>query len=34
MQGLFAWAFFICGGLKIVYDLVLLFSCRHIKPQH
>jgi hypothetical protein len=24
--------FVICGGLKIVYDLSLLFGFRHIKP--
>jgi hypothetical protein len=34
MQGLFSWAFYFCGGIKIVYDLALLFSCRNIKPQH
>ncbi len=22
----------LCGGLKIVYDLLLLYSCRHVRP--
>jgi len=26
-------AFFLCGGLKIVYDLILLYSFSHIKPD-
>ncbi|HEY4891744.1 MAG TPA: MFS transporter, partial [Reyranella sp.] len=26
------WPLVICGGLKIVYDLALLMSFRHIKP--
>jgi MFS family permease len=27
-----AWPFVICGGLKIVYDLLLLSQFRHLKP--
>lgn len=30
--GLTAWPFVICGGLKILYDLALLWTFRHIKP--
>lgn len=30
----FDWAFYLCGGLKIVYDLALLYNFRHVKPQH
>jgi hypothetical protein len=30
--GLEAWPFLICGALKILYDLVLLWAFRHIKP--
>lgn len=30
--GLSAWPFIICGGLKIAYDLLLLWNFRHIKP--
>ncbi|CAL8471841.1 g11383 [Coccomyxa elongata] len=26
-------SFFLCGGLKIVYDILLLFSFSHIKPD-
>ncbi|KAG2482866.1 hypothetical protein HYH03_018211 [Edaphochlamys debaryana] len=33
-QGLFDWAFYGCGGGKIVYDLLLLWSFSHIKPEH
>src|SRR6202035_401588 len=22
----------LCGGLKIVYDVALLYTCRHVKP--
>ncbi|PNH08187.1 hypothetical protein TSOC_005275 [Tetrabaena socialis] len=33
-RGLFAWAFYLCGGIKIVYDLMLLWSFSHIKPEH
>ncbi|PNW79800.1 hypothetical protein CHLRE_08g367150v5 [Chlamydomonas reinhardtii] len=33
-QGLFAWAFYLCGGGKIVYDLLLYFLFSHIHPQH
>jgi hypothetical protein len=22
----------LCGTLKIVYDLALLYTCRHVKP--
>jgi MFS family permease len=29
--GFFAWPFIICGALKIIYDLALLWSFRHIK---
>jgi MFS family permease len=27
-----AWPLFICGALKIVYDLLLLLQFRHVKP--
>ena len=27
------WSFFLCGGLKIVYDVALLVSARHLKPD-
>jgi hypothetical protein len=27
-----AWPLLICGGLKIAYDLLLLFQFRHLKP--
>ena len=30
--GLEAWPFLICGGLKILYDLALLWTFRHVKP--
>jgi hypothetical protein len=30
--GLEAWPFIICGVLKIVYDLALLWTFRHVKP--
>jgi MFS family permease len=30
--GLRAWPLVICGGLKIVYDLLLLIQFRHMKP--
>ncbi len=30
--GLQAWPFVICGGLKILYDLALLWTFRHVKP--
>jgi MFS family permease len=30
--GLKAWPFIICGGLKILYDLALLWTFRHVKP--
>ncbi|KAG2431941.1 hypothetical protein HYH02_013159 [Chlamydomonas schloesseri] len=33
-QGLFAWAFYLCGGGKIVYDLMLYFMFSHIHPEH
>jgi len=26
-------SFFLCGGLKIVYDILLLYSFSHIKPD-
>jgi len=31
-QGIFRPATVICGALKIVYDVALLFTFRHIKP--
>ena len=30
--GLEAWPFVICGGLKILYDVALLWTFRHVKP--
>ncbi|MEX1108584.1 MAG: MFS transporter, partial [Dongiaceae bacterium] len=30
--GLEAWPFVICGALKILYDLALLWTFRHVKP--
>ncbi|MGB5131204.1 MAG: MFS transporter [Steroidobacteraceae bacterium] len=30
--GLQAWPFLICGGLKILYDLALLWTFQHVKP--
>jgi MFS family permease len=30
--GLQAWPLFLCGGLKIAYDLLLLAAFRHVKP--
>jgi MFS family permease len=30
--GFEAWPFLICGALKILYDLILLWAFRHIKP--
>lgn len=30
--GLEAWPLIICGVLKIIYDVVLLFAFRHVKP--
>jgi MFS family permease len=30
--GLAAWPLILCGGLKIVYDLLLLAQFRHVKP--
>jgi MFS family permease len=30
--GFEAWPFVICGGLKILYDLALLWTFRHVKP--
>ena len=32
-QNLFAVAFFMCGGLKIVYDVILLYNFSQIKPD-
>jgi MFS family permease len=29
---LYAWPLFICGGLKIAYDVLLLHQFRHVKP--
>jgi hypothetical protein len=26
------WPLMLCGGLKILYDLALLWSFRHVKP--
>lgn len=34
MQGLYAYAFYLCGGLKAVYDLLLLASFRAVPPVH
>ncbi|EFJ50190.1 hypothetical protein VOLCADRAFT_89065 [Volvox carteri f. nagariensis] len=33
-RGLFHWSFYLCGGLKILYDLALLWSFAHVKPEH
>ncbi len=30
--GLAAWPLILCGGLKILYDLLLLMQFRHVKP--
>jgi hypothetical protein len=30
--GFEAWPFIICGGLKILYDLALLWAFRHLRP--
>jgi MFS family permease len=30
--GLQVWPFLLCGGLKIAYDLALLYAFRHIRP--
>ncbi|MGH8250708.1 MAG: MFS transporter [Steroidobacteraceae bacterium] len=30
--GYTAWPFIICGGLKILYDLLLLWNFRHVRP--
>ena len=30
--GLQVWPLILCGVLKIVYDLMLLFAFRHIRP--
>ena len=30
--GFQAWPFLICGGLKILYDLALLWTFRHVRP--
>ena len=30
--GLYAWPLVLCGGLKIAYDLLLLWAFRHVKP--
>ena len=30
--GFEAWPFFLCGVLKILYDLALLWTCRHVRP--
>lgn len=32
-SNMWRWSFFICGGLKIVYDVALLISARHLKPD-
>lgn len=29
---LYAWPLVICGVLKILYDIALLWTCRHVKP--
>ncbi|TIR45997.1 MAG: MFS transporter, partial [Mesorhizobium sp.] len=31
-EGFEAWPLVICGALKILYDLALLWAFRHIKP--
>jgi MFS family permease len=28
----FGWPLVICGALKITYDLLLLYTCRHVRP--
>ncbi len=30
--GLHSWPLLLCGGLKILYDLLLLAACRNVKP--
>ena len=32
-NNMWRWSFFSCGGLKIVYDMALLISARHLKPD-
>ena len=32
--GLWRWAFFLAGGVKIMYDLLLLWSYRGVKAAH
>ena len=32
--GLWRWAFFLAGGVKIMYDLLLLWSFRGVKVAH
>jgi len=32
-NNMWRWSFFLCGGLKIVYDVALLISARHLKPD-
>jgi MFS family permease len=29
--GQWAWAFYLCGGLKLTYDGLLLLTARHLK---
>ena len=31
---LFAWAFYLAGGIKIAYDLALLWSFSHMRAEH
>ena len=32
-NGMWRWSFFLCGSLKIIYDVALLVSARHMKPD-
>ncbi|GAX76041.1 hypothetical protein CEUSTIGMA_g3484.t1 [Chlamydomonas eustigma] len=32
--GHFGWAFYLCGGIKIMYDVALLWSFGHLKAEH
>ncbi|GLI65707.1 hypothetical protein VaNZ11_009219 [Volvox africanus] len=33
-RGLFHWSFFLGGGIKIAYDLALLWRFAHVAPEH
>ncbi|GIM02910.1 hypothetical protein Vretimale_7706 [Volvox reticuliferus] len=33
-RGLFHWSFFLCGTIKIAYDLALLWRFAHVAPEH